>query len=231
MGGCTNCSAKSGCDDRKSVMFRELDTVLERLYPTRTWGEPDDLARFDAGICEHDGEALAEEFAQELKASTFFREGGPEEYCDYIYVLALGREPSLIQIRDGEAPIPEEIGTEPIQEQYLRVCLSNMARFAGVQQTAMELTVSDGDIFISERPRPGVYDAPLLSRFQRLVAILPAYDITHLDFGEISAPPKGYESGDYAKLYGCEPHRSNYVFYPQPSNMHLTTCIGSVMPN
>lgn len=223
MGGCTNCAAKTGCDDRKTVMFRRVDDALQRLYPTQTWGQPDDAARFGAGICEHDGEALAEELAQQLDASTFYREGGPEEYCDYIYVLCIGREPSLIQIRDGQVPLPAEIGDEPIREQYLRVCLSNMARFAGVQQTAMELRMRDGDVCISEEPRPGVYDAPLLHRFQRLVAILPAYDITHLDFGEISAPPKGYRAGDYAALYGGEPHTCNYLFYPQPSNMRQTT--------
>ncbi len=226
MAGCTNCSEKSGCDDRKGTMFEQLERSLDRLYPSRTWGQPDDLARFDAGVCEHDGEALAEELAQELDASTFYREGGAEEYCDYIYVLCVGREPSLIQIRDGEVTVPEEIGDEPIREQYLRVCLSNMARFAGVQQTAMELRVSDGEAFITEQPRPGVYDAPLLRRFQRLVAILPAYDITHLDFGEISAPPRGYAHGDYADLYGGKPHTSNYLFYPQPSNMHSTVRIG-----
>lgn len=231
MGGCTNCSAKSGCDDRKSVMFGELEMSLQRLYPTRTWGEPDDEQRFDAGVCEHDGEALAEELATELDASTFYREGGPDEYCDYIYVLCVGREPSLIQLRDGEVPLPDEIGDGPIREQYLRVCLSNMARFAGVQQTAMELSIQDGDAFITEKPRPGVYDAPLLRRFQRLVAILPAYDITHLDFGEISAPPPGYSPGSYAELYGGEPHTSNYIFYPQPSNMHVTTWLGPVQPH
>lgn len=228
MGGCTNCGAKSGCDDRKGHMFAELEHTLARLYPTRVWGRPDDLARFGAGIDEDDAQALAEELAGALDASTFFRPGEPDEYCHYIYVLCVGREPCLVQIRDGDVPVPDEIasaGEGHIREQYLRVCLSDMARVAGVQQTAMALDRVDGGYLIREEPRPGVYDAPLLRRFQRLVALLPAYDILHLDFGEISAPPAGFEPGDYSRLYGGAPHTANYLFYPQPSNMHVTSFV------
>lgn len=225
MGGCTNCAAKTGCTDRKGHMFGELEHTLATLYPTRTWGQPDDLVRFGAGIDEADGHALADELARELDASTFFRPGEPEEYCDYIYVLCIGREPCLVQVRDGEVPMPDEILSDPqatIREQYLRVCLSHMARMAGVQQIAMSLDVVDGGYVIRETPRSGVYDAPLLKRFQRLVAVLPAYDILHLDFGEISAPPSGFDPGNYASLYGGMPSTSNYLFFPQPSNMQVT---------
>lgn len=225
MGGCTNCAAKTGCNDRKGHMFGELEQVLERLYPTRTWGAPDDLARLDAGIDEADGHALAEELAASLDAATFFRAGEPEEFCDYIYVLCVGREPCLVQLRDGEVPVPAEIAADPhasIREQYLRVCLSHVARMAGVQQIAMSLDAVDGGYVITESPRSGVYDAPLLRRFQRLVSILPAYDILHLDFGEISAPPAGFSPGNYAALYGGEPHTANYLFFPQPSTTQVT---------
>jgi hypothetical protein len=225
MGGCTNCRGKSGCDDRKGTMFSAIDDTLARLYPSRRWGEPDDLVRLDAGICEHDGQALAEELSAELRAATFFRPGGPEEYCDYIYVLCLGREPCLVQLRDGGVPMPEELRDQPVREQYLRVCLSAMARMAGVQQIAMELDWLGDDALVREVPRPGVYDAPLLSRFQRLVALLPAYDIRHLDFGEISAPPRGFDPGRYPQLYGGEPQTANYLFYPQPSTMRVTTLL------
>lgn len=209
-------------------MFGTLEQVMETLYPTRTWGEPDDLARFGAGICEHDGVAIAEELATELDAPTFFREGAPDEYCDYIYILCLGRTPCLVQLRDFDVPFPAEVEGEPIREQYLRVCLSSMARVAGVQQVAMDLDTIDGDRVIAERPRAGVYDAPLLPRFQRLVAILPAYDITHLDFGEISAPPRGFAPGEYAELYGGKPATANYVFFPQPATMRSTTVVPRV---
>ena len=206
-------------------MFSEIELALSRLYPSRTWGEPDDVARFEAGISEEDGLALADELAAELRAATFYRPGEAEEYCDYIYVLCIGREPCLIQIRDGGVPLPEELWGEPVREQYLRVCLSLMAPMAGVQQVSMEMDEVDGDRVIRELPRDGVYDAPLLSRFQRLVAILPAYKLLHLDFGEISAPPEGFDSGDYPTLYGSEPHTANYLFFPQPSTMQTTSLL------
>ena len=40
--GCTNCKSKTGCDHRKGEMLEQVDQALARLYPTRTWGEPDD---------------------------------------------------------------------------------------------------------------------------------------------------------------------------------------------
>lgn len=213
-------------------MFAAVDETLERLYPTRTWGEPDDLVRFGAGIDEEEGLALAEELALELRASTFYRPGGSDEYCDYIYILCVGREPCLVQLRDGDIPLPEELCSQghaaPIREQYLRVCLSHMARMAAVQQVAMEMDPSDGDLLVRELPRAGVYDAPLLHRFQRLVALLPAYDIRHLDFGEISAPPSGFYPGDYPRLYGGEPHTANYLFFPQPTTMQITSLLDAL---
>ena len=228
MGGCTNCRAKSGCDDRKGDMLEQVGAALERLYPTHRWGEPDDLARFQAGICEHDGQALAAELAQALEAPTWFRAGEPEEYCDYVYVLCVGREPSLARIRDGAANLPSELDGLAVRETYLRLCLSTMARLAAVQQVAMELDRDGDEWIVREKPRAGVYDGVLLSRLQRLVATLPAYDILHVDFGEISAPPDGFDPGDYASRYGVTaPHRANDLFYPQPS----TTEIISVLPH
>ena len=232
MGGCTNCNAKSGCDDRKGSMFAAVEAALEHLYPDRRWGCPDDEARFGAGISEDEGLALAEELASELDAATFHRPGNDDEYCDYIYILCLGREPCLVQMRDGDVPVPDELlpGRDglpdaPVHELYLRLCLSHMTRMVGVQQTAMEMEVAADGGLIRELPRAGVYDAPLLRRFQRLVSILPAYDILHLDFGEISAPPAGFDPGDYAALYGGEPHTSNYLFFPQPSTMQTTSFV------
>jgi hypothetical protein len=210
-------------------MFAAVDEALQTLYPDRTWGQPDDLARFGAGIDEEDGAALAEELAADLDAATFFRPGGSDEYCDYIYILCLGREPCLVQIRDGDVPLPQELrdgrDPAPVHELYLRVCLSQMTRMAAVQQTAMTLVRDGGEYIVHETPRAGVYDAPLLPRFQRLVALLPGYDIVHLDFGEISSPPPGFAPGPYARLYGGTPDISNYLFFPQPSTMQTTTLL------
>jgi len=226
VGGCSNCAGKTGCDHRKGVMLGEIERAMERLYPSRRWGDPDDAARFGAGVPEEEGQALAEELAAALDASTFFRRGAPEEYCDFVYVLCVGREPSLVQIRDGGVPLPDEIRDgERVDELYLRVCLSSMARIAGVQEVAMELVRAGAEVAIREAPRAGVYSPPLLRRFRRLVTLVQSRDILHVDFGEISAPPDGYDPGDYAALYGGAPHRANYLFYPQPTTTEVTTLL------
>jgi hypothetical protein len=75
---------------------------------------------------------------------------------------------------------------------------------------------------VSERPRAGVYDAPLLPRMQKLVAILPAYELLHVDFGEIAHAPPGYHAGVWRELFGGEPAIANYLFYPQPTTMVAT---------
>jgi hypothetical protein len=232
MGGCTNCGEKKGCDHRKGAMLASVDETLARLYPTRTWGErEDDFAWNSDGVDDDDVAAIADELAQELGAATFVRHGREDEACDYIYVLALGRTPCIVQVRDGGVPVPEEwLGGDGVHEQYLRIVVSRIARVVGVQQVAMDLVPGPGGFAIREVPRAGVYDAPLLKRFQRLVAVLPAYDLLHLDFGEISAPPPGYTAGSWRDDYGLgagDPSIANYLFYPQPATSPATTWIPS----
>ena len=76
--------------------MESVDHALAALYPTKTWGEPDDAA--SAGISHEDLAALADELAGELGAATFVREGGDDEPCDYIYVLCMGRTPCVVQV-------------------------------------------------------------------------------------------------------------------------------------
>jgi len=231
MGGCTNCRSKSGCDDRKGSMFAAIDDVLAHLYPTRTWGELDPDAALDGGVDDGDVSGLADELAQELDAATFVRPGGDDELCDYVYVLCLGRPPCLIQVRDGGVPVPDEWDAAPdLRELYLRICLSRVARVAAVQQVAVDLVqTTDAGLLVREAPRAGVYDAPLLRRFQRLVALLPAYNLLHLDFGEITTAPRGFAPGAWAELYGtggaAEPAIANYLFFPQPATTAVTSWI------
>lgn len=203
-------------------MLAAVDDVLARVYPTRTWGEP----AVSEGVGAEDGAALAEELATELGAATFYVPGGPDELCDYVWILALGRTPCLLQVRDlGAAPAPE-MTLGPVRERYLRVCLSSVARVAAVQEVALESDPTPGGWVIAERPRAGVYDAPLLRRFQRLVAILPAYDLLHVDFGEIAAPPPGFAPGAWPALYGAPaPSVANYLFFPEPATMAATTFV------
>ncbi|HVK86998.1 MAG TPA: hypothetical protein VM513_22920 [Kofleriaceae bacterium] len=224
MGGCTNCKGKAGCDDHKGSMMAEVERALADLYRTQTWGEVDDTSPQPTAPDEL--AALAEELATELKAATFVRAGGDDEPCDYIYILALGRTPCAIQVRDHGVDAPAEWSTlDAIDEQYLRVVVSQRVRVAAVQQVAVQVVRTPDGFVIHERPRAGVYDAPLLSRMQRLVTILPAYDLTHLDFGDIAHAPPGFHAGPWQDLYGAAPSIANYLFYPQPQTMVSTTFV------
>jgi hypothetical protein len=226
MGGCTNCKGKSGCDDRKGSMMQSVEEALEQLYPSHTWGqaeEPRDPNH--AGMPEEELAALAEELATELRAATFVRHGGDDEPCDFIYVLALGRAPCIVQVRDHGVAVPEEWG-DAVEEMHLRVVISQRARVAAVQQVAITAVRAGDHWLVRESPRAGVYDAPLLARMQKLVAILPAYDLLHVDFGEIAHAPPGFHAGIWKELFGGEPSIANYLFYPQPTTMITTSMIG-----
>jgi hypothetical protein len=226
--GCTNCKSKTGCDHRKGEMLASVDQALAQLYPTRTWGEPDD-GHGDgplAGLARDELAALADELAGELRAATFVQPGGDDEPCDYIHVLCMGRSPCAIQVRDHGVPPPAEwassVGHGGIRELYLRLVVSQRARVAAVQQVAVEVVPAGRGYLVSERPRAGVYDAPLLPRMQKLVAILPAYELLHVDFGEIAHAPPGFHAGGWRELFGGEPAIANYLFYPQPTTMVAT---------
>jgi hypothetical protein len=230
--GCTNCKSKTGCDHRKGAMMASVDDALAQLYPTQTWGEPADDEV--AGLPPEELAGLADELASTLGAATFVRTGGDDEPCDYIYVLCMGRTPCIVQVRDHGVPVPAEwyaaTQTGSIQELYLRLVVSQRARVAAVQQVALDLVRAAPDgaprtgsgFLVREQPRAGVYDAPLLHRMQKLVATLPAYDLLHVDFGEIAHAPPGYHPGAWRELFGGEPSIANYLFYPQPTTMVAT---------
>jgi hypothetical protein len=241
-GGCTECRNKGGCDHRKGEMFAAIDDALARLYPTRRWGERDEEAAFGAGISRGEGAALAETLARRLRALALYRPGGDDEPCDYIYVLCVGRPPSIIQIREGAAG-PDDVivgdgvgdetegggaGNAGVDELYLRVALSGIARFAAVQEVAMRMVrADDGALEIAETPRTGVFNPILLPRLQTLVAALVEQGIRHVDFGEILEPPAGFDPGDYADRFTGRPAIANYLFYPQPCAAVTTTTIAA----
>ncbi len=224
--GCTNCKSKTGCDHRKGEMLEQVDQALARLYPTRTWGEPDDAG--ENGLPPDELAGLADELAGELGAATLVRAGGDDEPCDFIYVQCLGRTPNIIQVRDHGVAVPEEWASiDAIEELYLRVCVSQRARVAVVQQVGVDLVRTPDGYLVRERPRAGVYDAPLLHRMQKLVAILPAYDLLHVDFGDIAHAPPGFAAGSWRELFGGDPSIANYLFFPQPQTMIATSVIES----
>jgi hypothetical protein len=225
--GCTSCKSKVGCDHRKTAMMSSVDEALSQLYPTRTWGEPDD--REVVGLATEDLAALADELATTLGAATFVRHGDDDEPCDYVYVLCMGRTPCILQVRDHGVAVPDEWHAiaaagegQAIRELYLRLVVSQRAPVAAVQQVALEVMHAGSGFVVREQPRAGVYDAPLLPRMQKLVATLPAYDLLHVDFGEIAHAPAGFRAGSWRQLFGGEPAIANYLFYPQPTTMVAT---------
>ncbi|HVZ72233.1 MAG TPA: hypothetical protein VHJ20_07650 [Polyangia bacterium] len=225
--GCTSCGRKGGCDARKHVMFAAVDEALARLYPTRRWAERDEAAGFGAGVTAAEGEALSRALASRLQTLALHRPGTAEETCDYIYVLCVGRTPSIVERVHGVvASIDDAPGDGAIDELYLRVALSTVARFAGVQQVALRARRGDdGALVVDEEVRAGVFDPILLPRFQKLVAVLAEHDVRHLDFGEIVEPPADFDPGDYADRYGGAPAIANYLFFPQPATLVTTTIV------
>jgi hypothetical protein len=222
--GCTSCKSKTGCDHRKGAMMASVDTALAELYPTRRWDEPDDAIA--AGMLPDELEGLADELAATLNAATLVRPGNDDEPCDFIYVLCMGRTPCAVQVRDHGVAVPAEWnGVDALEELYLRLVISQRARVAAVQQVAIDVVRGPGGFVMRERPRAGVYDAPLLPRMQKLVAILPAYELLHVDFGEIAHAPPGFHGGTWRELFGGEPSIANYLFYPQPATMIATSLI------
>jgi hypothetical protein len=250
-GGCTECKNKGGCDHRKGAMMTAVGEALDRLYPGQRWADRDEQAAFRGGVTRAEGARLAELLAPRLKAMTLFRPGGDDEYCDYVYVLCVGRSPSILEIREGLVPAAElaepgaddadgdadrgsdstgEAADEVEDQLYLRVALSGLVRFAGVQQVSMRMSRAGRERVITEAPRAGVFDPILLRRFQSLVAVLAEMEIQHVDFGEIMEPPAGFDPGDYAERYAGLPTVANYLFYPQPCSAVTTTIAPTTAP-
>lgn len=210
-------------------MFAAIDDALAALYPDRRWRAASPTARGLADATA-DAAALADELAGELTAATFVRPAAGGDSA-FIYVLCQGRPPCALQVRDGGAAIPDEwIPGQPIEERYLRIALATRLPFAAVQEVAVDVAVEADGVAIRELPAAGVYSAPLLRRMQRLVATLPAYGRTHLDMGEISGPPPGYEPGEWPALYAGTPATVNYLFYEAPATMATTTWIPRESP-
>jgi hypothetical protein len=215
--GCADCGMKGGCDARKHVQRGVLDAAIARVYPDRAWGRPDDEARFGAGVGRREAQRLGRAIAEVLRAPTFFRAGGEADLCDFIYVLCVGRAPALVEVREWRAA--PEAGR--IEERYLRVCLSTVARLGAVQEVVMLL---EGGV-VTESPRPGVFDPTLLKRMQKLVALLEASSVSHIDFGLLDRPLDRGQPGDYVERYGVPPTLANFLFYAEPPSTASVTRI------
>jgi len=225
MGGCSTCTKDGGCETEKGPQRSVIDATLQSVYPTRTWGAPDDEARFGAGISPGEARRLGRALAVATRAPTFFRAGGDDDLCSYVYILCVGREPALVDVRDGLAAADGE----RVRERYLRVHFSTVARVACVQEVAMELDADGGELVVRELPQPGIYDAKLLKRMRSVVDLVEASDIEHLDFGMVDKPVAEAVADEYVARYGVEPAIVNFLFYAAPARLASTTVlIGAV---
>jgi hypothetical protein len=233
--GCTDCGRKGGCDHRKGAMFAAIDQALAGLYPSRRFDQRQEmpegvLSGAGAAGVEPDSGLAAAELASLLtrKLSTLVVElpPAPEEYCRQLYVLCFGRSPSLVEALHGLGqPAVEDLQAGPIEELYLRVSISDLVPFAAVQQVRLRAELIGEGLLIEEAPRTGVFDPILLPRLRTLVAAITQVGLTNLDFGDISAPPPGFDPGDYATRFGGAPAVANYFFYPQPCSSITTTVV------
>jgi hypothetical protein len=229
--GCTSCGNKGGCNTRKGELFAALDLAMARLYPTGRWDQRDDSQAAGHGVAPGVAEALASEAGRRLGTLALAVPGDPGEgaWCDFVYVLGVGRRPSLIELREGLVA-PAEVFAEAAspssnQELYLRVALSALAPFAAVQEVRLQLDVDGVGATLTELPRSGVFDPSLLKRYRGLVAMLTGHGVRNVDFGEIADTPQGFEGGSYEELYGVPPATANFLFYPQPCTAVSTVLV------
>lgn len=225
---CTECGRKGGCDHRKGAMFEAIEEALARLYPTRRWDERDDASAIDSGEAAALASAVAERAARRLDTQALVRPGTDDEWCEYVYLLCFGRRPSILDLREGVAAAAEvwdESAGGALEERHLRVVLSTFGRFAAVQEVTLRLARVDEDLVITETPRTGVFDPVLLPRMRKLLAVLAELDVRHLDFGDLTMPPEGYDGAAYRERFACDATLANYLFYPQPASSITTALI------
>lgn len=231
----SECGREDGCGSRKAEQKELLDGLIARLYPSRVWGQPDDAACFRGGLHRSEVTRFGQQLATALKAPAYVQAGGAADLCSFIYVLCVGRQPSLLELRaeSGAAAPGEAAGdsvaagllpeADMIRERYLRIACSGITRAACVQEVALELHTSPalcppGLAMIKELPLPGVFDPKLLKRFQKTTDLLLAHGIEHLDMGLLDVPAAefGLAGGDYSRRFFTEPALLNFFFYAQP---------------
>jgi hypothetical protein len=233
----SECGREDGCGTRKAEQKELLTQLIARLYPSRRWGEPDAEACFRAGLHFTEVVRLGQTLATALKAPAYVQAGGPDDLCTFLYVLCLGREPSLVELRQGSYATDADGALWPeadtIRERYLRIACSSVTRAACVQEVALELYTSDalcpgGMAMVKEVPLPGVFDPKLLKRFQKTTDLLLALGIEHYDMGLLDVPAAefGLDGGDYSQRFGAPPALLNFFFYAQP----VITAAASFIP-
>ncbi len=221
--GCSDCkTGAGGCESHKGPQRVAIEAALASIYPGRRWGEPDDAARFGAGVTPAEAKRLARALSTATRAPTWHRPGADEDLCETIWILCLGREPALVeQLEAGEC----EAGR--VEERYLRVSLSTVARLACVQEVVVKMAEDGAGAVLEVAPRAGVYDGTLLKRMRATVALLEAHRLEHLDFGLVAKPWAEGDGAAYVERYGVEPQIVNYLFYAAPATAASTVWLPS----
>lgn len=228
----SECGREDGCGTRKAAQKDVLDALVARLYPGKTWGDAEPEASLEQGLELPEVVQLASRLSTALRTPAYVLPGGDDDLCSFIYVLCLGREPSILELRDGAARRDFPLESDNLQERYLRIACSQLGRLCCVQEVALELSVRDSDCpagmaMIREVPMPGVFTPALLKRFQRTVDLMQAHDVEHLDMGllDVDAASFGLAPGDYVERFGTAPALLNYLFYAAPVQLLTTTFV------
>ena len=96
-----------------------------------------------------------------------------------------------------------------------------------MQEIEVSLERDLGELCVREAPRSGVFDGVLLKRFRKIIDLLEASGIKHLDMGVVDVEPVGMQAGAYADTYGGMPRIVNYLFFPAPAETVRVTPIES----
>lgn len=231
MSGCTDCGRKGGCSQHKAGLLAAVAAELARLYPTRRWCERDDDAALSAPVATDYTGALAPLLARTLDTVALVSPGEPDDLSDYVYVLCFGRPPSAVQVRAGliapsvawEAAGAADDGV--VRETHLRLAFSSLAPLVTVQEAVLTWRRAGDCLVIEEQTRDGVFDPQLLARFRKLVAVLADTPLRHVEFGEIDAPPAGFDPAGFVSEAGEAPITANYLFFPQPASSITTSVL------
>ena len=212
--GCSNCTKKGagggGCAEHKGPQRVAIAATLQAVYPSGRWGELDDEAAFGRGSDLGATRRLAFAIAAAARAPVEIVPGQDGDHCHFLYVLCVGRQPALVELRQ-QGGLPE---AEEITEQYLRVVVSTIAKVASVQEA--QLVWRDG--LLTETARPGVYDPKLLRRMRAVVATIEAHGLEHLDFGLVDVTAE-LDGSEYEARYGVPAKIVNYLYYAQPVDL------------
>ena len=220
MGGCADCkSGGGGCESHKGPQRVVIDDVMRAVYPDRTWGRPDDEARFRAGIREREARGLGRSIATAAKAPTYFRAGGPDDLCHYVWVLCLGREPALARRarRPGARPRPITCASA--------ICASICRRWRGSRPSrrwrSSSIAPATAGCCASCRSRASTTPSCSSACAPSSISSRPATSSTSTS-GSSTRPIPDATAGEYVERYGVEPALVNFLFYAQPARTSAT---------